>query len=1062
MSTCGRCGAPTPAGARFCPACGTAVADAPATSEALKTVTVVFTDLVESTALGERLDPESLSSVMREYFETIRGVVARYGGSVEKFIGDAVVAVFGIPALHEDDALRAVSAASAIHRSIDDLNGRLRHDAGFVFRIRTGVNTGEVLSQSETGSTGRLVGDAVNLAARLQQASAPGEILLGPSTHALVRDRVRVEALDPFVAKGRSTPVEAYRLLEVLPAQRTPIRPRSPIVGRDREVRLLRETLQRVAEERTPHLFTVLGPPGIGKSRLVAELEETDEAVVLHGRCLPYGEGITYWPLAEMVQRAAGIESDDAPGAARAKLLASAGAGEGAEAIAERIAQVVGLSDSPVTVDDLSWATRKYLERLALSAPLIVVFEDVHWAEPAMLDLIENLLDAIAEVPLLVVCVARLELLEVRPTWGGGKPNASSLVLGALNEADCRVLVGSLLGESPSLEQVTEAVFRVADGNPLFVEEMVSMLVDEGLLDDTGGQWRAARDLASLNVPPTIHALVSARLDRLSLEEREVVGVAAVMGKVFAPRAVSDLATVGASVDDALERLTRKQLVAPESVDSAGDRTYTFRHLLIRDTAYEHLPRLTRATIHERYAEWLVKVLGERSAEYDEIVGYHLEQAHRYLSQMGAVAGGRGDLASRAAERLAEGGRRALARQDAAAAVKLLSRAAELLAGAHAERLVVLQDLGRALFESGSYGPAVEAFEEAVRLGETLGDERAATVARVFSERVKIHRDPQVNAETALPVAEEAVAVLKRLGDDYGLSYAWDLTAYVHDCAGRSADALAAFREASRHADKSGITSLIGYQKRALVRFLAWGPGHVQETLGLATELLRWARTVGDRYSETRALLSLAQAYAMSGDLDAAHECVRSQQEICSDVSFAFIHASGAFERAQVALLSGNRAVAEAEARAGCEFLERIGEKGILPTLQTQLADLVYASGDLAEARKLAEAARDLSAPDDSLTEMKWRSVLSKIAAREGELDEAVRLAEAAVAVGAKTGYLDWYAGVLVDTAEAMAAAGRRDAAIASLEQAEAMYSRKGNVVSVGAVKEKLRGVSGP
>lgn len=1061
MSTCRRCGAPTPAGARFCPACGAAVADGPATSQALKTVTVVFIDLVESTALGERLDPESLSSVMHEYFETIRGVVARYGGSVEKFIGDAVVAVFGVPVLHEDDALRAVSAAAAIHRAIDDLGARLRDDAGFVLRIRTGVNTGEVLSQSETGSTGRLVGDAVNLAARLQQAAAPGDILLGPSTHALVGDRVRVETLDPFVAKGRSTPVEAYRLLEVIPAQRTPARPRSPIVGRDRDVRLARETLQRVVEERTPHLFTVLGAPGIGKSRLVAELEDTDDAVVLHGRCLPYGEGITYWPLAEMVQRAADIESDDAPRAARSKLLASAGDDEDAAAIADRIAQVVGLSESPVTADDLSWATRKYLERLASSRPLVAVFEDVHWAEPAMLDLIEGLLDGIADVPLLVVCVARPELLELRPTWGGGKPNASSLVLGALNEADCRALVGSLLGESPSLEQVTEAVFRVADGNPLFVEEMVSMLVDEGLLDNAGGQWRAARDLASLNVPPTIQALVSARLDRLNLEEREVVGVAAVMGKVFAPRAVRDLATAGASVDEALERLTRKQLVAPEGGDFAGDRTYTFRHLLIRDTAYEHLPRLTRATIHERYAGWLVKVLGERSAEYDEIVGYHLEQAHRYLTQMGVVTGGRGDLASRAAERLAEGGRRALARQDAAAAVKLLTRAADLVTSDRATRLTVLPDLGRALFESGIYGPAVEAFEEAVRLGEALGDERAATVARVFSERVKIHRDPQVNAEAVLPVAEEAVVVLERLGDHYGLSYAWDLTAFVHDCAGRSAEALTAFREASRHADESGITSLIGYQKRALVRFLAWGPGHVQETIGLADELLGWARTVGDRYSETRALLSLAQAYAMSGDLDAASECVRSQEEICSDVSFAFIHASGAFERAQVAMLSGNRAVAEAEARAGCEFLERIGEKGILPTLQTQLADLVYASGDLAEARKLAESARDLSAPDDSLTEMKWRSVLSKIAAREGDVDEAIRLARDAAAVGAETGYLDWYAGVLVDTAEAMTVAGCRADAIASLEEAEAIFLRKGNAVSAGAVKEKLREVSG-
>ena len=1056
MSACDRCGAPTPAGARFCPACGAAVAETPATSHALKTVTVVFTDIVDSTALGERFDPESLHTVMREYFDAIRGVVERYGGSVEKFIGDAVVAVFGIPALHEDDPLRAVSAASAVHRAVGELSERLRREAGVAIEVHTGVNTGEVLSQPEAGTSGRLVGDAVALAAHLQEAAGPGEILLGPATHRLVEDRVLSESLESLHVKRRTTP--AYRLVEVLPAPLTLAKPRASIVGRDREVRLLRETLQRVVEDRTPHLFTVLGAPGIGKSRLVAELEDDEHALVLSARCLPYGDGITYWPLAEIVQKAAGIESDEASGTALRKIAASVGGDDEAAAVAERVAQVVGLSDDAGTTDDLFWAIRRYFERLASAGPLVLVFDDVHWAEPTMLDLIDHLVDSEADVPLLVVCMARLDLLEVFPTWGGGKLNASSLVLGPLKEADCRVLIGSLLGESPSLDQVADAVFPVADGNPLFVEEMISMLVDNGLLGHVEGQWQVTRPLASLEVPPTIQALVSARLDRLSQEEREVLGIAAVMGKVFAPGAVTDLASgsIGDRVDPALDMLVGKQLVTLAEAEFAGSRMYSFRHLLIRDTAYEHLPRMTRAAIHERYADWLVKVLGERIAGQEEIVGYHLEQAHRYQSQVGGLVSERADLATRAAERLAEGGRRALARQDAAAAVKLLSRAAELLPADAAERLSVLPDLGRALFETARYADAMEVFEGAITLGDRLGDARTATTCRIFRERARLHRDPQVNAEELRAVAEDAIEVLATYRDDYGLCHAWDLVAYVHDCAGRSDDALEALRRAAAHAERSGVRSLIGYQRRALVRLLAWGPGTVDEVLRLARDLLEWAREVDDRYSQTRALLTIAQAEAMLGNFEVARDHLRLQRQLCADATFAFAHATGAFERAQVELLAGDVDAAEAEARGACETLEKMGEKAVLPSLQVALADLLYEKGSLDEAAALVDRARDLSAPDDSLTEMKWRSVEAKVLAARGRIDEATELAADAVTIASSTGYYDWHAGVLVDLSDVMVRAGRVADAGDALREARSLYLRKGNVVSASAVAGRL------
>ncbi|MDQ3957886.1 MAG: AAA family ATPase, partial [Actinomycetota bacterium] len=931
--------------------------------QALKTVTVLFTDMVDSTALGERFDPESLHRVMQEYFRAIRSVIETYGGSVEKFIGDAVMAVFGVPALHEDDAIRAVVAAVALHQAVGEVSARLEREAGVSIEIRTGINTGQVLAEMSGDPVGGLVGDVLNVAARLQQAAEPGQILIGPETQLLTKDLVRSEPLTPLSVKGRTGTVAAHRLIEVLPGEGArPRRLQTPIVGRDREVQLLQQTLDRVLEDRTPHLFTILGAPGVGKSRLVAELVagSHDDALVLGGRCLPYGEGITFWPLIEIVQQAAGITSDDAPEDARAKIAASV-AGHGATpaaeqddlpAVAERVAQVVGLPGAGGTTEELFWAVRKYLEALARQRPLLLVLDDVHWAEPAMLDLIDHLGDSAGEVPLLIVCMARLELLELRSTWGGGKMNSSSLVLGPLKEDDCRTLVSTLLDESVAADEIAAAVFRVADGNPLFVEETVAMLVDDGLLKQDDGRWTAAQELSTVSVPPTIQALVSARLDRLSGDEREVVGMAAVMGKVFVSRAVADLASpaVGARVEDVLGRLTRKQLVAPEEAEFAGSPEYSFRHLLIRDTAYEHLPRLTRAAIHERYADWLVDVLGERLAEYTEIVGYHLEQAHLYQMQVGVATGSRTELAVRAGERLAEGGRRAAGRHDFGAAVKLISRAAGLFEAGSPQRLEVLPDLGLALYEAGDYARAGEVLDEAITLAGHLGDTRTQARCRLYQETLRIHRDPQVNTEESRLVAEACIGVLSQLEDDLGLSYAWDLLAYCHDSAGRSAAALASLRRAIHHAEETGNVPRIANERRALIRSIAWGPCPAGDVVPQAKDLLHWSRAHGDRWSEARALLSLAQAHAMLGELAAARSYVASYKAVCEDVGLEFVSAYGAFESSEVELLAGNAAAAERELRAGVQFLERKGEKATLATLLALLADVLYARGRLEDA----------------------------------------------------------------------------------------------------------------
>ncbi|MDQ3981303.1 MAG: tetratricopeptide repeat protein, partial [Actinomycetota bacterium] len=384
------------------------------------------------------------------------------------------------------------------------------------------------------------------------------------------------------------------------------------------------------------------------------------------------------------------------------------------------------------------------------------------------------------------------------------------------------------------------------------------------------------------------------------------------------------------------------------------------------------------------------------------------------------------------------------------------SRAVELLPEKDAARLDVLPDLGLALYEAGDYSAAIDVFEEAISLATMLDDARTATRCRIFKERARIHRDAQVNTEELRGVADRAVEILGSAGDDYGLAYAWDLSAYVHECAGRSTDALAAFRRAATHAERSGVPSLIGYQRRALVRSLAWGQGHVSEIIPLAEELLEWGRGVGDRYSQARALLTLAQSHAMLGQFDVAHQYVDLQEDVCADVSFEFVHASGAFERAQVQLLGGNVPAATAEARRGCETLQRIGEKAVLPTLQVQLADLAYMQGDAELARDLIQRARSLSAQDDSLTEMKWRSVMAKVLAKCGDVDEAQDLADEAVSIASATGYLDWQAGVLVDVGEVMARSGRNEEARNALRRARELYRQKGNIVSQRAIEDRL------
>jgi class 3 adenylate cyclase len=672
MAICSRCGEDSPTRARFCAGCGAPLATSDEVREVRKTVTVVFSDLVGSTLLGERLDPESLREVFTRYYDRVAEVLARHGGTVAKFIGDAVMAVYGIPRLHEDDALRAVRGASELSGVVAELNAQLEAAWNVRLALRTGVNTGEVVVADPVHGQDVVVGDVVNVAARLEQVADPGEVLIGEQTWRLVRDAVTAEPVAPLALKGKSQPVAAFRLLGLQPDVTGRARHLdTPMVGRDAALRLLSGALEQVADRRGCRLAIVAGPAGIGKSRLVHEFLATvqGQATVLRGRCLEYGEGLTYWPIAEVIREAAAREQSEDAGGGRAGLSGLLRGEEHAAFVAEGLAGMPEAVMQTASREEVPWAVTRLFESLAHRRPLVVVLDDLHWAEPAMLDLLEHVVRFASDAPILLVGIARPELLDQRPGWGPAGGDTLLIALEPLGEEECGRLIGNLLVGGGLPDETARSIAEAAGGNPLFVEELVAELIDQGALTRSDGRWRATTDLARLPIPATISALLAARLDRLDVQERAVLERASIVGLVFDQRAVVALSPESErpTVPAHLGVLVRRELIHPmglggagESEATVGGETYRFRHLLVRDVAYRALPKRRRAELHERLAAWLEHGADDVPAEHDEILGYHFEQAYRYRAQLGRTGPHEADLARRGAQRLAAGGRRAL------------------------------------------------------------------------------------------------------------------------------------------------------------------------------------------------------------------------------------------------------------------------------------------------------------------------------------------------------------------------------------------------------------------
>ena len=1059
MPVCAECGTDNPEIAKFCLACGSPLESAPPPQEFRKVVTIVFSDLKGSTAMGEKLDPESVREVMTRYFDAMRAELERHGGVVEKFIGDAVMAVFGLPKLHEDDALRAVRAAAGMQRALRDINTELEHRWGITLANRTGVNTGEVIAGDPTTGQRLVTGDAVNVAARLEQAAPAMEVLLGDLTYQLVRDAVDVEAVEPLELKGKAERVPAYRLISVAETgEGWKRRQDAPMVGRTDELAALATTFEDALAERRCKLVTVIGDAGVGKSRLNDEFLRSvaDRAHVLRGRCLSYGEGITFWPLVEAVRQAAAIREDDSPEVARGKLVSLAG--EADDKVVARVAAAIGLESEQFAIDELFWGARTLLETLARRRPLVVLFDDIHWAEPTFLDFVEHLVDSVRDAPLVLLCPARHDLLEARADWAQ-RPGAARIVLDVLAPEDMGRIVDNLLGEAGITDAARARIVAAADGNPLFVEQMLSMMIDDGLLRFEAGSWSATSALSDLAVPPTIQALLASRLDQLSAEERALVEPASVIGQVFPQDALVALAPepLGSQVSVRLTELTTKQFIRPD-MSAIDEARFRFNHALIRDAAYNGLLKRARADFHERFVAWADKVNSERNrfVEFEEILGYHLEQAHQYLSELGPLDDRGKEIGLSAALRLASAGKRAFSRGDMPAAANLLGRAHRLFPDEDLRALELAPSLGEALMEIGEFESASVLLGLAVEQAGKIEETRLWADALVTWQLMRrfVADDLERWGDDVVRELGEVIPLVERISAHAELAKAWRLLGVVHGSVCRYRDATEALRQAidhSRMADDQRLEARLIAEYTAGLRD---GPTPVAEAVRECEEAL--GRGLPDRQAEAFVLCSLARLRGMEGDFEQARELVARAGRLRDELGANVIVPLTSLQSSRLETLAGDLESAERELRRDYEKLSAIGDKYTLPFVAALLARTVYWQGRRDEAAELHASAAAIADDDDVETIAILWCVRARLLADEDDLVEAEKVARDAVDLVQDVDSPDLRGDCLVTLAEIVAAAARRDEARDILRDAHDLYTLKGNVVSANRTLARI------
>jgi class 3 adenylate cyclase/tetratricopeptide (TPR) repeat protein len=917
-----------------------------------KLATVLFVDLVGSTALVTGTDPEVARRRVQQYFDRVQQCIVSHGGIVEKFAGDAVMAAFGIPQAHEDDAERAIRAALAIMESVAELG----------LEARIGIESGEVVVDSVESTFA--TGEAVNVAARLQQAAEPNGILIGPGAQRLTIGCFELEDEGPIEARGLGQPVWTWRVLA--PKRTEATRSFSaPLVGRDAELELLQNTYARAVRDRRSHLFTIFGDPGVGKSRLAREfIDGLETATVLFGRALPYGEGVTYSALADMVKVAAGIADDDPLEQAIEKLRDCCPD--------EAVADLMGLASGVLEAvkaehnqQEISWAARAWAEKLAEPQPLVLVFEDIHWGEEPLLELIEHLGTWVRNVPLLLLCLARPELLDIRPGWGGGRVRATAIELEPLGAAESEALFEALAGSGGLPPETRAAVLEKAEGNPLFVEETIRALAE-------------ANGANVGRIPDTLQALIAARIDHLPEGEKSVLQRAAVIGRTFWAGAVAYLGgDEDGELEPLLDDLLLREFVLPERRSTiSGEDAYRFKHVLIREVAYSGLSKTARARHHRRFAEWL----GERAREEMlEVRAYHLDQASALLAELDGAPPP--ELAKEAADALAKAGKRALAREANATARRLLHRSVEL-----EPTLRRRFEAARAAWRMHDF-PVVSNEMEDVLLGaREAGDTELEARALTALADVALLREADVSRAEQL--AEKAVEVSP---DDESRIDALRIleTAAWWRGSLREAEAHAEAQvEIARRLDRRDLESDALLQLAGI--YTARREGERAEPL--IERALELADESGSLTAKARALHSLAELHSFRGRHEEALAEYARARDLFAEVGSATNVARMMLNTGRLIARRGEVAEAERLYRESIRILQPLEDRGTLCEVQRSLAEVLLEQGKVDAAEAYALKAIDTVGPEDASSQSTTHKTLAMVRAAQGRDDEAEAL----------------------------------------------------------------------